>query len=254
MPSASQRSLATVPQDIQYQLLNSLSDFKDLAAVVLTARPLHNAFKTHRRKVLSSVGRNFLGSLFTDALLLARCQEKRDGSDALKVKGLSSSTVRLLVNNADALAELQTIVFGLLKDENLVDINRKPTLTRFAESPPVVIPSETESLRFKFAAYRFCVYCLLQPSGRLAFLNRYPTIQILELAHFVNGLYTLIHVIRGRPPAADEQCAGRRGERPVDGAAQRAAALGNETEQGVGIQGRAETGGRVPGHGGRLYG
>ncbi|KAJ7116248.1 hypothetical protein C8R43DRAFT_960917 [Mycena crocata] len=179
-------SPATVPQDIQFQLLRALSDFKDLDAVVLTAHPLHNAFQANRRKVFSSVGRNFLGSLFTDALLLARCQEKRDGSAALKVKGLSPTTVRLLVDNAEMVTELQVIVFGLLQDPEIVD------------------PSQTESTRFKAAAYRFCVYCLLQTAeSRLAFLNRYPKIQILELSHFATGLWTLVSVIRGRPLDTD---------------------------------------------------
>jgi hypothetical protein len=102
----SSQSLTTVPSEIHYRLLSSLSDFSSLSAAVLTARPLHAAFDARRRKVLSSVGWNFLGSLFSDALLLARCQEKRDGLSPREVKGLSPSTVRLLVNNAEAVGEL----------------------------------------------------------------------------------------------------------------------------------------------------
>ncbi|KAJ6552832.1 hypothetical protein B0H19DRAFT_1155050 [Mycena capillaripes] len=197
-------SLSTIPQDVHYQLLNSLPDFKDLSAAVLSARPLHNAFQTNRKRVLSAVGRNFLGTVFTDALLLARCQEKHDGSAALKVKGLSSSTVRLLVNNAETVGELQAIMFGLLKDQSPVDPQKKDTMTRFANAPPVVAASETESIRFKSAAYRFCVYCLLQTSeARNAFLRRYPKIQVLELSHFVNALWVLVSVIRGRPLETD---------------------------------------------------
>ena len=119
LPFMSSQSLSTIPPEIHYRLLSSLSDFSSLSAAVLTVRPLHAAFDAQRRKVLSSVGRNFLGSLFSDALLLARCQEKRDG--VVEAKGLSPSTVRLLVNNADAVGELQTIVFGLLRDENAVE-------------------------------------------------------------------------------------------------------------------------------------
>jgi hypothetical protein len=114
-------SLSTIPQDIHYHLLTSLSDFKSLAAAVLSTRTLHNAFQSNRRRILSSVGHNFLGSVFTDALLLARCQEKRDGLPSLKVKGLSTSTIQLLVRNADTIGELQGIMFGLLKDQHSVE-------------------------------------------------------------------------------------------------------------------------------------
>ncbi|KAJ7159776.1 hypothetical protein C8R46DRAFT_1287444 [Mycena filopes] len=197
-------SLASLPQTIQYQLLSSLLDFKDLSATVLSARPLHSAFEAHRKRVLSAVGHNFLGSIFTDALLLARGQEKRVGSDALKVKGLPSSSVRLLVNNAETIGELQTIVFGLLKDQHAVDPRNRATMARFAEAPPNVIASATESIRFKSAAYRFCVYCLIGTlEGRVAFLRRYPQLQILELSHFVNALWILASVIGGRPLETD---------------------------------------------------
>ncbi|KAJ7447563.1 hypothetical protein B0H11DRAFT_2082626 [Mycena galericulata] len=203
--SSSPRTLATMPPEVHYHVLTALASFQDLGATVLAARPLHAAFDAHRRKVLSSVGRNFLGALFTDALLLARCLEKRDGSEALKVKGLSGSTVRLLVQNADTVGALQAIVFGLLKEDSAVDIHSKPSLTKFAKSPRVVVPSESESIRFKSAAYRFCVYCLLTTSdARIAFLNRFPKIQILELSHFVTGLWTLVSVIRGRPLDTDQ--------------------------------------------------
>ncbi|KAJ7046216.1 hypothetical protein C8F04DRAFT_1387822 [Mycena alexandri] len=196
--------LATVPQDIHYKLLSSLHGFEDLSATVLSARALHSAFQSNRRRVLSAVGRNFIGSIFTDALLLARAQEKRDGLAALKVKGLSSSTVRLLVNNAETIGELQTIVFGLLKDQHAVDLRNRATMTQFAEAPPIVAASETESIRFKVAAYRFSVYCLIGSlEGRIAFLKRYPQLQILELSHFVNALWILASVIRGRPLETD---------------------------------------------------
>ncbi|KAJ7691352.1 hypothetical protein B0H17DRAFT_1201198 [Mycena rosella] len=198
----SARSLATIPQEVHHRLLISLSDFDDLAAAVLCARPLHRAFAANRRKVLSSVGRNFLGALFTDALLLARGQEKRDRVG--NMKGFSPGTVRLLVQNAEMVGELQGVMFGLLS-EGAVNIGSKLSLTRFADAPPVVIPSETESQRFKAAAYRFCVYCLLQlEDDRLAFLNRYTAIQVLELANFVNALYILVHVIRGRAHESDD--------------------------------------------------
>ncbi|KAF7338952.1 hypothetical protein MVEN_01971400 [Mycena venus] len=170
--------------------------------------PLHNAFQTNRRRVLSSVGRNFLGSVFIDALLLARCQEKRDGSTALKIKGLSPGTVRLLMDNAEIIGELQTIMFGLLEDQSCVVVQKKETMAQFARDPPVVAASETESVRFKSAAYRFCVYCLLQtPETRKAFLKRYPQIQVLELSHFVSALWVLVTVIRGRQLETDRDCA-----------------------------------------------
>ncbi|KAJ7776183.1 hypothetical protein B0H16DRAFT_1858960 [Mycena metata] len=197
-------SLATVPQEIHYKLLSSLHDFEDLSATVLSTRALHSAFQSNRRRVLSAVGRNFIGNIFTDALLLARAQEKRDGSAALNVKGLSSSTVRLLVDNAETIGELQTIVFGLLKDQHTVDLRNRATMTQFAEAPPIVVASETESIRFKAAAYRFSVYCLIGSlEGRIAFLKRYPQLQILELSHFVNALWILASVIRGRPLETD---------------------------------------------------
>lgn len=40
-----------------------------------------------------------------------------------------------------------------------------------------------------------------------AFLNRFPTIQILELAHFVSGLSTLVYAIRGQPHDSEDDCA-----------------------------------------------
>jgi hypothetical protein len=117
-------ALAAAPPDIHRQLLSAVCDFADLRALVLTARPLHVAFSVNRKRVLSSVAHNFLGGIFTDALLLARGIEKRDGllsDNARKTKGLSATTVRLLVKNADMVEALQQIVFGLLKTEDKLE-------------------------------------------------------------------------------------------------------------------------------------
>ncbi|KAJ7609483.1 hypothetical protein FB45DRAFT_1066873 [Roridomyces roridus] len=196
MPKA---TLATIPQELRSTILSALTSFSDLHSAILSTRHLHAAFKAHRRKVLSSVGRNLLGSLFTEALLLARCQEKRDGSEALKVKGLSSSTVRLLLKNAEMVCELQRVMFGLLQEGGGgFDVYNKASLTKFARAPPEISPSNSESLRFKSAAYRFTVFCLLSTvDARIAFLARFPKLQVLELSHFVSGLWTLVSVIRG---------------------------------------------------------
>ncbi|KAJ7830129.1 hypothetical protein B0H13DRAFT_1916068 [Mycena leptocephala] len=182
MSSHSSRSLTTVPREMHYRLLTALPSFPDPAATVLAACLLHSAFDAHRRKVVSAVGRNFLGGIFTDALPLARFREKREDSDALKVKGLSAGTVRLLVKNGDVVGELQGIVFGLMKDPNVVEcvlyfvwgdveiydvcsgsIHSRPSLSKFAKAPPVV-PIRDRIRRFKSAAYRFYVYCLLNTS------------------------------------------------------------------------------------------
>ncbi|KAJ7872691.1 hypothetical protein B0H13DRAFT_2280214 [Mycena leptocephala] len=177
-------SLSTIPQDIHYHLLTSLSDFKSLAAAVLSTRTLHNAFQSNRK---------------ARWLTLAQSQ------------GLSTSTIQLLVRNADTIGELQGIMFGLLKDQHSVDsralrrslrafpgfllkkrvthdLTVRPRPNPYASSPP----------------RKICVYCLLQtPEARSAFLKRYPKIQILELSHFVSALWILVCVIRGRPLETD---------------------------------------------------
>ncbi|KAF7367844.1 hypothetical protein MSAN_00848900 [Mycena sanguinolenta] len=107
------------------------------------------------------------------------------------------------MKNAETIDELQTMMFGLLKEPS-IDIRKKGTMTQFASAPPIVAASETESTRFKAAAYRFSVFCLLQTSeARKAFLKRYPIIQVLELSHFASALWTLVSVIRGRSLETD---------------------------------------------------
>ncbi|KAJ7611536.1 hypothetical protein DFH06DRAFT_1244401 [Mycena polygramma] len=261
-------SLSTLPQDIHYHLLSSLSSFADLAATVLAARPLHTAFQTHRARVLSSVARNYVGGgrLFGDALLLVRCQEKAYGygcdygststsgvhgvrgkgaktknKSKPKTKGLSSGTVRLLVGNARVVAELLGVMWGLVREEK-----QQENVDSGSGLPlPAVAASETESVRFNSAAYRFCVYCLLPTADarryvppcpvhfsthselrpypfahfyrspnkfinhrvHSAFLKRYPKIEVLELSHFVGALWVLVSVIRGRPAENERDCA-----------------------------------------------
>ncbi|KAJ7623052.1 hypothetical protein DFH06DRAFT_1230775 [Mycena polygramma] len=222
-------SLSTLPQDIHYHLLSCLSSFADLAATVLAARPLHTAFQTHRARVLSSVARNFVGGgrLFGDALLLVRCQEKAYGygcdygstsasgvrgkgakkpkvKPKPKTKGLSSGTVRLLVANARVVAELLGVMWGLVRE----DKQNEEVDTGSGLPVPAVAASETESVRFTSAAYRFCVYCLLPTAdARSAFLKRYPKIEVLELSHFVGALWVLVSFIRGRPAENERDCA-----------------------------------------------
>ncbi|KAJ6505789.1 hypothetical protein C8R47DRAFT_1102427 [Mycena vitilis] len=225
-------SLSTLPQDIHYHLLSSLSSFADLAATVLAARPLHTAFQTHRARVLSSVARNFVGGerLFGDALLLVRCQEKAYGygydygstltsgvrgrgaktknmsKPKAKTKGLSSGTIRLLMGNARVVGELLEVMWGLVREDKQTEIAD----SGLGLPVPALPASETETIRFNSAAYRFCVYCLLPTAdARSAFLKRYPQIEVLELSHLVGALWVLVSVIRGRPAENERDCMSR---------------------------------------------
>ncbi|KAJ7366094.1 hypothetical protein DFH08DRAFT_797093 [Mycena albidolilacea] len=90
--------LTTFPSDIQHRLLSMLPNFYDLETV-----------------------------------FLARAQEAAYGLDDPSVKGFSTNTVFLVINNDYILDSLRSVVFGLLRaDEQKFDIYDLESLVRFA--------------------------------------------------------------------------------------------------------------------------
>ncbi|KAJ7447579.1 hypothetical protein B0H11DRAFT_365848 [Mycena galericulata] len=201
---AIQSRLITVPTDVQYHLLSILPHFYDLGALILTARCFHDIYKAKRRLLLDEVGKNFLGSLFDEALLLARAQEAAYGLGDASVEGFSTNTIFLVINNDYIATSLEPLVFGLMKaDSSTFDIYDSESLARFAEAPFTAEASPTESIRFKAAVSRFWRFCLEPRKRRGKFLTKLTPNALLELSHFVNGISNLIYALRGKPQESD---------------------------------------------------
>ncbi|KAF7338943.1 hypothetical protein MVEN_01970500 [Mycena venus] len=201
---SSPSTLTTIPADIHYHLLSILPDFYDLGAVIRTHRCFHDVYKTRRKTLLDDVAKNLLGCLFDEAVLLARAQEATYGLGDPSVKGFSSDTVILVVNNDYILKSLEMVVFGLMKaDEKKFDIYDAESLERFVEEPFTEEASPTESIRFKAAGYRFWRFVLQPAKKRTAFLKKLAPNELLELRHFVSGISNLIYAIRRQPQESD---------------------------------------------------
>ncbi|KAJ7115330.1 hypothetical protein C8R44DRAFT_880638 [Mycena epipterygia] len=200
-----QSKLVSIPADIQHHLLSLLPDFYDLGALILTSRCFHDIYKSHRRLLLDEVAKNFLGCIFDEAMLLARAQEAKYGLGDPSVKGLSSNTIFLIVNNDYIVRSLEDVVFGLMKaDSTKFDIYDEESLARFASDPFTAEASPTESIRFQAAAYRFWRFCLCPAKKRTAFLNKFPSNELFEMSHFVTGgLTNLIYAMWRVPQESD---------------------------------------------------
>ncbi|KAJ7726575.1 hypothetical protein DFH07DRAFT_782702 [Mycena maculata] len=168
---AKRSTLTTIPTDLQYHLLSILPHFYDLGALILTARCFHDIYKPRRKPLLDAVGRNFLGCLFDEALLLARTQESAYELGDASVEGFSSVTVLLVINNDYIANSLEPVVFRLLKAD----------------------ASEFEFWRF----------CLQSRKTTTKFLKTIPQNELLELSHFVKGISNLIYAMRGVPHQSD---------------------------------------------------
>jgi hypothetical protein len=116
--AAFQSKFTTIPADIHHHLLSILPNFYDLGAVILTHRCFHDIYKARRNTLLDDVARNLLGCLFDEAVLLARAQEAAYGLGDPSVKGFSTNTVLLIVNNDYILNSLEIVAFGLLKADH----------------------------------------------------------------------------------------------------------------------------------------
>ncbi|KAJ7726565.1 hypothetical protein DFH07DRAFT_852677 [Mycena maculata] len=201
---ANQSKLTTIPADLQYRLLSILPHFYDLGALILTARCFYDIYKAHSQPLLDAVGKIFLGSLFEEALVLARTQEAAYGLGDASVEGFSGNTVLLVINNDYIARSLEPVVFGLLKaNSSTFDIYDPESLARFSDSPFTAEASPTESIRFKGAVYRFWRFCLQPRKGRTKFLQKLPLHELLELSHFVSGISDLIYAMRGVPQESD---------------------------------------------------
>ncbi|KAJ7079499.1 hypothetical protein C8R43DRAFT_1115632 [Mycena crocata] len=199
-----QNKLNTIPADIQHHLLSLLPDFIDLGAVILAARSFHDIYKAHRASLIDQVAKNLVGSLFAEATLLARRQEEVYNLGDESVKGFSSNTVILVVNNDYVVRSLEYVIFGLLNpDSDKFDIYEADSLARFVDSPFTADASPTESIRFQAAAYKFWRFCLEPKKARDDFLQKFTPNDLLEMAHFVKGVSNLIHVMRGHSEESD---------------------------------------------------
>ncbi|KAJ7473966.1 hypothetical protein FB451DRAFT_283032 [Mycena latifolia] len=201
---ANQSKLTTIPADVQHRLLSLLPDFYDLGALILTSRCFHDVYKSRRKLLLNEVAQNLLGCFLDEATLLARAQEAAYELGDASVKGFSSDTVLLLVNNDYIVHSLEGVVFGLLKEDSTkFDIYESDSLERFVNEPFTSKPSPTESIRFRGAAYRFWRFCLQPKKERTAFLKTLAPNELLELSHFVNGVSNLIYAMRRQPQESD---------------------------------------------------
>ncbi|KAJ6505803.1 hypothetical protein C8R47DRAFT_1102467 [Mycena vitilis] len=204
MSSQRQSKITTTPIDIRHHLLSILPDFYDLGAMILSHRCLHDVYKERRKILLEDVARNLLGSLFDEAALLARGQEAAYELGDASVKGFSTNTVFLLVNNDYIVKSLEVVAFGLLKtDDKKFDIYDPESLARFAGEPFTVQATPTESIRFQAAAYRFWRFVLQAKKNRATFLKNFTPPELLELDHFVHGVSNLIYAMRRKPQESD---------------------------------------------------
>ncbi|KAJ7115326.1 hypothetical protein C8R44DRAFT_223050 [Mycena epipterygia] len=164
---ANPSKLTSIPADIQHQLLGLLPDFCPLGALIRTCRCFHDVYKSRPNLLLDNVAKNFLGCMFDEAMLLARAQETKYSLGDSSVKGLSSNTVLLVVNNDSVVRELEDLLFGLLEpdDDGTFDVEDEDSLAQFVDDPLMIIgkPSPTESIRFQTATYRFWRF-FLQPA------------------------------------------------------------------------------------------
>ncbi|KAJ7633857.1 hypothetical protein DFH06DRAFT_1303280 [Mycena polygramma] len=204
MASQGQSKITTFPTDVRHHLLSILPNFYDLGAMILAHRCFHDVYKERRKILLEYVAQNLLGSLFDEAVLLARAQEAAYELGDASVKGFSTNTVFLLVNNDYIVKSLEVVAFGLLKaDDKKFDIYDPESLARFAEEPFTVEASPTESIRFQAAAYRFWRFILQSKTNRAVFLKNFSPPELLELDHFVQGISNLIYAIRREPQESD---------------------------------------------------
>ncbi|KAJ7691346.1 hypothetical protein B0H17DRAFT_1133866 [Mycena rosella] len=164
---ANQSKLTSIPADVQHHLLSFLPDFYDLGALILTSRCFHDVYQSRRKILLDEVAQNLLGCLFDEATLLARAQEAKYGLGDASVKGFSSDTVLLVVNNDYITPES--------RHDSIYDAE---SLERFVEAP---FTSEMIS----------------------RFLKMFPPNELLELSHFVRGISNLVYAMRRQPQESD---------------------------------------------------
>ncbi|KAF7362304.1 hypothetical protein MVEN_00577000 [Mycena venus] len=172
-------SLATLPADIQCQLLSYLPDFRVLNSLLLTSRTFHSVFLTRRDLVLKHVAENFLGLALGDEFSIGECDPANGTSDSN-----ASETIKFLVQAKEAIECLEPIVFRLLIEPD----------AHWDE--PDRCPSLTESTRLRRAACRFAKFCALSSGLQQSrFLARLETIEVFEILHFVDGLRKMVYIL-----------------------------------------------------------
>ncbi|KAJ6589937.1 hypothetical protein DFH09DRAFT_1140473 [Mycena vulgaris] len=171
--------LAALPPDVQYDLLSYLPDFHVLSSLILASRSFYTVFCTRRVLVLKSVAENLLGfelgGEFVDDSV-----NPDPGTGDSDVYG----TIKFLVGERNVVEALTPIIFRLLinPDAQWDEPNRCPSV------------SELERLRR--AAYRFARLCTLSSEHQQShFLGLLTTIDVFQLAHFVDGLRKMVHIL-----------------------------------------------------------
>ncbi|KAJ7102764.1 hypothetical protein C8R44DRAFT_859013 [Mycena epipterygia] len=105
-----------------------------------------------------------------------------------KHRGYKSKLICQLLSNERVLQEVQFIVFRLLlnKYKRMSEWN-----TEFRS------PTPPKLSRFKRAAYRFWIYCMIETNKRTWFLSQFPAIEITEITNLFYGVEAWI-LVRNR--------------------------------------------------------
>ncbi|KAJ7716531.1 hypothetical protein B0H16DRAFT_456591 [Mycena metata] len=185
-------SLASLPADLQCELLLYLPNFSVLNSLILCSRSFHSVFLTRRDLVLKHIAENLLGLELGEEMTADPVNTDHDTGDS-DVFG----TIKLLVQTREAVETLEPIVFRQLihPDAHWDEPDRSPTLS--------------ESTRLRRAAYRFAKFCALPSEHRQSsFLARLETIQMFELVHFVEGLRkmtsSMLDTVGGKDEGSDD--------------------------------------------------
>ncbi|KAK7065053.1 hypothetical protein R3P38DRAFT_3250517 [Favolaschia claudopus] len=200
---ARQSKLIALPAAAQHLILSLVPDFYDLGALILTHRSFYDIFYENKQPLLATVARNLLGSLFDEAILLARAQERCYGLGDPKKNGFSSNRILLLVNNDYILRSLERVSFALLKSDERFDTSEAESLVQFVKKPYTRQATLPESLRFLSSGYKFWRYALLSEKGRTPYLKKLRPSELFELNHFVDGISNLIYAMRGVAQESD---------------------------------------------------
>ncbi|KAJ7496841.1 hypothetical protein FB451DRAFT_1549870 [Mycena latifolia] len=172
-------SLLALPVNVQHTLLAHLPDLRALHALVRASRAFYAAFKPRRARVLRAVAENALGiELGAEFIVVG---DSESASDEPVPDASVCETIKFLLTTRPVVLALEPIVFALLPQP---------------DAEPPRRPSATESHRLRRAAYRFAWFCELPSALRQsAFLAHLDTIEVFELAHYVDGLRGMVSVI-----------------------------------------------------------
>ncbi|KAJ7102814.1 hypothetical protein C8R44DRAFT_887547 [Mycena epipterygia] len=171
-------TLATIPLDTQLEIIGWIPDFTTLHSCILVNHTFSQLFTNHRPSLTNSVAQNQFGEHLHDALTLVNTQFERCYSGP-EHHGYESKLIRQLLSNENVVQEVEFIVLRFL-------FNNYKSMSEWGADARS--PTPTELVRFKRAAYRFWIYCMVETSKRSWFLSQFPAIELAEVANLFYGV------------------------------------------------------------------